>query len=294
MEGVKKSYGDFEVLKGIEFSVKEGEIFGILGPNGVGKTTLFQTVLGLLRQDSGTIKIKGTEHTQSKEIKKKIGYLPSDISFYEGMTARENLEFFTELAKTDPDLDDLLELVGLEKDSDRAVGDFSTGMKKRLGIAQSMIKDPEIIIYDEPTTGLDPQGKKAFKDLVKKINRERGKTVIISSHITTEIDTLCDRFAILSDGKVEACGTRQELNNETDTDSYIRLKTDDVEASEEILEDMGLEYEAGKKKFEILAEDDIRSELFDRLMEKEIEVDAFEMEEETLETTYLKLTGGGK
>ena len=294
LEGVEKSFGDFEVLKGIDFSVEEGEIFGILGPNGVGKTTLFQTVLGLLRQDSGTIKIKGTEHTQSKEIKKKIGYLPSDISFYEGMTARENLEFFTELAKTDPNLDDLLELVGLENDSNRAVGDFSTGMKKRLGIAQSMIKDPEIIIYDEPTTGLDPQGKKAFKDLVKKINRERGKTVIISSHITTEIDTLCDRFAILSDGKVEACGTRQELNNETDTDSYICLKTDDVEASEEILDDMDLEYEAGKKKFEILAEDDIRSELFNQLMEKDVEVDAFEMEEETLETTYLKLTGGGK
>ncbi|WP_414838036.1 ABC transporter ATP-binding protein [Candidatus Nanosalina sp. VS9-1] len=293
LEGVEKSYGDFEVLKGIDFSVEEGEIFGILGPNGVGKTTLFQTVLGLLRQDSGTVKIKGTEHTQSKEIKEKIGYLPSDISFYEGMSARENLEFFTELAGTDPDLDDLLDLVGLEDDADRSVGDFSTGMKKRLGIAQSMIKDPEIIIYDEPTTGLDPQGKKAFKDLVKKINRERGKTIIISSHITTEIDTLCDRFAILSDGKVEACGTRHELSSETDTDSYIRLKTEDREASEKILDEMDVEYEAGKKELEILAEDDIRSKLFDRLMEEDIDVEAFEMEEETLETTYLKLTGGG-
>lgn len=293
LEGVEKSYGDFKVLKGIDFSVEEGEIFGILGPNGVGKTTLFQTVLGLLRQDSGSIKIKGTEHTQTKNIKKKIGYLPSDISFYEGMTAKRNLEFFTELAGTDPDLDDLLELVGLEDDADRNVGDFSTGMKKRLGIAQSMIKDPEIIIYDEPTTGLDPQGKKAFKDLVKKINRERGKTVIISSHITTEIDTLCDRFAILSDGEVVASGTRHELSSETDTETYLRLKADDLEASEEILDEMDLDYESGKNEIEISAEEDVRSKLFDRLVEDEVGVEAFEMEEETLETTYLKLTGGG-
>lgn len=293
LEDVEKSYGSFEVLKGIDFSVEEGEIFGILGPNGVGKTTLFQTVLGLLRADGGSIKIKGEKHTQSKEIKKKIGYLPSDISFYEGMTARQNLEFFTELAGTDPDLDDLLDLVDLQDDAERPVKAFSTGMKKRLGIAQSMIKDPEIIIYDEPTTGLDPQGKRVFKDLVRKVNRERGKTVIISSHVTTEIDTLCDRFAILSDGKVVASGTRHELSSQTDTDSTLELRTEDREASEKILEEMDLEYETGKKEIEIETDEDIRGVLFRRLAESEIDVTGFDMKEETLETTYLKLTGGG-
>ena len=293
LEGVEKSYGDFEVLKGIDFTVEEGEIFGILGPNGVGKTTLFQTVLGLLCADAGTIKIKGEEHNQSKAIKEKIGYLPSDISFYEGMTARQNLEFFTELAGTDPDLEDLLELVDLQDDADRPVKAFSTGMKKRLGIAQSMIKDPEIIIYDEPTTGLDPQGKRVFKDLVRKVNRERGKTVIISSHITTEIDTLCDRFAILSDGKVVTSGTRHELSSQTDAESTLELKTEDREASEKILEDMGLEYESGKKEIEIKTDEDIRGELFRHLSDEDVDVKSFDMKEETLETTYLKLTGGG-
>lgn len=293
LEGVEKSYGDFEVLKGIEFSVQKGEIFGILGPNGVGKTTLFQTILGLLKQDNGEIRINGEKH-RGKKVKRKLSYLPSDISFYESMTARRNLEFFTELAGTEPDIDELLELVGLENDSERKVKAFSTGMKKRLGIAQSLIKDPEIIIYDEPTTGLDPQGKKVFKDLAKKINRERDKTIIISSHITTEIDSLCDRFAILEDGKVAASGTKQELSNLTESDFHIKLETEDIELSKEVLEEMELEFESHKEELTIQTENDIRSDLFEKLVEKGVEVKSFELKEQTLESTYLKLTGGGE
>jgi ABC-2 type transport system ATP-binding protein len=293
LEGVEKSYGDFEVLKGINFAVEEGEIFGILGPNGVGKTTLFQTVLGLLKQDAGDIRINGEKH-RGKKVKRKLSYLPSDISFYEGMTARRNLEFFTELAGTDPDIDELLELVELDNDSDRKVKAFSTGMKKRLGIAQSLIKDPEIIIYDEPTTGLDPQGKKVFKDLARNIKRETGKTIIISSHITTEIDSLCDRFAILQDGQVAASGTKQELSNLTESDFHIRLETEDVELAEEVLEEMDLGFDSHKTELMIQAGKDIRSELFEKLVDKGVEMQSFELEEQTLEATYLKLTGGGE
>ncbi len=292
LEGVEKSYGDFEVLKGIDFAVEEGEIFGILGPNGVGKTTLFQTVLGLLKQDAGEIRINGEKHSHGKKVKQKLSYLPSDISFYEGMTARRNLEFFTELAETDPDIDELLDLVGLEDDADRKVKAFSTGMKKRLGIAQSLIKDPEIIIYDEPTTGLDPQGKKVFKDLARKVNRERGKTIIISSHITTEIDSLCDRFAILEDGKVAASGTKQELSNLTESDFHIKLETGDTDQAKEVIEDMDLKSEVHKKELTIQAGKDVRSDLFEKLVDKGVEIQRFELEEQTLEATYLKLTGG--
>jgi len=294
LEGVEKSYGDFEVLKGIDFAVEEGEIFGILGPNGVGKTTLFQTIIGLLKQDAGEIRINGEKHTQGKKVKRKLSYLPSDISFYEGMTARRNLEFFIELAETNPDIDELLELVGLEDDADRKVKAFSTGMKKRLGIAQSLIKDPEIIIYDEPTTGLDPQGKKVFKDLARKVNRERGKTIIISSHITTEIDSLCDRFAILKDGKVAASGTKQELSNLTESDFHIKLETEDVDLAEEAVREMDLGFETHKEELKVQAGEDVRSELFEKLMDKEVKVQRFELEEQTLESTFLKLTGGGE
>jgi ABC-2 type transport system ATP-binding protein len=292
LEDVEKSYGEFEVLKGLNLSVEEGEIFGILGPNGVGKTTLFQTVIGLLRPDAGSIKIDGQEHDHGKEVKRKISYLPADISFYEDMTARKNLEFFAQLTEEEPDIDELLELVNLESDSDRKVGDFSTGMKKRLGIAQSLIKDPEIIIYDEPTTGLDPQGKKQFKDLARKVNEERGKTLLISSHITTEIDSLCDRFAILKDGNVVESGTREELSGIEGSEVNIIIEAEKQQKTREILEENGFECGSEGNELRITVEEDCRSEIFDLLVEKDAKVRKIDLEEETLETTYLRLTGG--
>jgi ABC-2 type transport system ATP-binding protein len=291
LEDVEKSYGDFEVLKGLSLSVEEGEIFGILGPNGVGKTTLFQTVIGLLRPDAGSIKIDGEQHDHGKEVKRKISYLPADISFYEGMTARKNLEFFAELTEEEPDIDELLELVNLESDSDRKVGDFSTGMKKRLGIAQSLIKDPEIIIYDEPTTGLDPQGKKQFKDLARKVNEERGKTLLISSHITTEIDSLCDRFAILKDGNVVESGTREELSGIEGSEVNIIIEADQKQETREILEENGFESDLEGNEIRVTEEEDCRSEIFDLLVKNSVDVRKIDLEEETLETTYLRLTG---
>ncbi len=294
MEDVEKSYGSHEVLKGLNLEVKKGEIFGLLGPNGVGKTTLFQTIIGLLKQDGGTIKIDGEPHDEGKKIREKIGYLPSDISFYGGMNARENLEYFSQLADREPDIDELLELVGLEDDAERNVGDFSTGMKKRLGIAQSLIKNPEIIIYDEPTTGLDPEGKRRFRKHVEKINREKDKTVIISSHITTEISPLCDRFGIMKDGEIVASGTNSELSQLVDEDLGIEITVEDVDEAEEVIEESCIDAEVGvepdKEKITVESEEDVRSELFHVLTEKQVEVRSLELEEKTLETTYMKLT----
>lgn len=292
LEGVEKSYGSHEVLKGLNLSVEEGEIFGLLGPNGVGKTTLFQTVIGLLRADNGKVVIDGEEHSGGKEIRKKIGYLPSDISFYGSMSARENLEYFAQLAGTDPDFDELLELVGLLDDAHRSPKDFSTGMKKRLGIAQSLIKDPETIIYDEPTTGLDPEGKRKFRKHAEKINREKGKTIIISSHITTEIEPLCDRFGIMKDGVIVASGTKAELGEKVDSDLEILIEAESTERLVEVLEDseLKIDFTSDDDGVEVKSENDIRSELFDLLIENSIEVTTFEIEEETLETAFMKLT----
>ncbi len=293
LEGVEKSYGDLKVLKGLDLEVEEGEIFGLLGPNGVGKTTLFQTILGLLRADSGKVLIEGNSHEGGKEIRKKIGYLPSDISFYSSMSARENLEYFARLAGTDPDFDELIELVGLVEDAHRSPEEFSTGMKKRLGIAQSLIKDPEIIIYDEPTTGLDPEGKRRFRKHAEKINREKGKTIIISSHITAEISPLCDRFGIMKDGRIVASGTKAELGKEVDSDLGILIESEDIERLEDALSsaELNFELDVDGKSVEVKSEEDIREQLFDILMEEEVDVKRFEIEEETLETAYMKLTG---
>jgi len=291
--GVEKSYGKHKVLKGLDLKVEEGEIYGLLGPNGVGKTTLFQTVIGLLQEDNGEVIIDGEKHSGGKEIRKKIGYLPSDISFYGEMTARENLEYFSKLANKDPDIDELIELVGLKADADRSPADYSTGMKKRLGIAQSLIKDPEIIIYDEPTTGLDPEGKRKFRKHAEKINREKDKTIIISSHITTEIEPLCDRFGIMREGKIVASGTKAELSEQVGTDLGIKIEAENNEKAYKTLNNAGFNVVEEDGEVKVRADEDVRSKLFNVLMANDIEVKQFEIEEATLETAFMELTDSG-
>jgi len=291
--GVEKSYGKHKVLKGLDLKVEEGEIYGLLGPNGVGKTTLFQTVIGLLQEDNGEVIIDGEKHSGGKEIRKKIGYLPSDISFYGEMTARENLEYFSKLANKDPDIDELIELVGLKADADRSPADYSTGMKKRLGIAQSLIKDPEIIIYDEPTTGLDPEGKRKFRKHAEKINREKDKTIIISSHITTEIEPLCDRFGIMREGKIVASGTKAELSEQVGTDLGIKIEAENNEKAYKTLNNAGFNVVEEEGEVKVRADEDVRSKIFNVLMANDIEVKQFEIEEATLETAFMELTDSG-
>jgi ABC-2 type transport system ATP-binding protein len=291
LEEVEKSYGSHEVLKGVNLKVEEGEIYGLLGPNGAGKTTLFQTIMGLLKPDSGSIHIDGQEHDQGKDIKREIGYLPSDISFYDDMSARENLKYFADLADKEPDIDSLLELVDLVEDQDRNVGDFSTGMKKRLGIAQSLIKDPKIAIYDEPTTGLDPEGKNKFRRHVEKVNEEKNMTVIISSHITGEISPLCDRFGILTEGKIKVSGTKEELGKEAGTGLHLDIEAHNPDKVEEVLESLDSEYTRSKDSFKVQAEAE-RNHILEELVANQADITKFNISESTLESTYLEITGG--
>lgn len=291
LEEVEKSYGSHEVLKGINLEVEKGEIYGLLGPNGAGKTTLFQTIMGLLKPDAGSIHIDGQKHDQGKAIKREIGYLPSDISFYDDMSARENLKYFADLADKEPDIDSLLQLVDLVEDQNRNVGEFSTGMKKRLGIAQSLIKDPKIAIYDEPTTGLDPEGKNKFRRHVEKVNKEKNMTVIISSHITGEISPLCDRFGILTEGKIKASGTKEELGKEAGTGIHLDIEADNPEKVEEVLKKLEAEYSRNKDSFKVQAETE-RSEILEKLVENQPDIKKFSVSESTLESTYLRITGG--
>ncbi len=294
LEGIEKSYGSIEVLKGVTFSVEKGEIYGVLGPNGAGKTTTFRIILGLLRQDSGSIAVDGDKHQNSKKIRRKIGYLPADVNFYEDMTARQNLRYFSDLADTDPDFEELLELAGISEDADRNVSGFSTGMKKRLGIAQSLVKDPEIIIYDEPTTGLDPEGKRKFRKHVEKINREKGKTVLVSSHITSEIEPLCDRFGILHEGVIKASGTHEELSEGSNETTGVKIHVKNLRKAEEALGGSPEEIEDETKIRDgavILENPDHREQLLQQLLETEAGIKSVEPRKETLEKAYLRITG---
>jgi len=287
IERVYKSYGRHKVLKGVNLNVEKGEIYGLLGPNGAGKTTLFQTVIGMLRHDSGTITIDGEPNTAGKQIKADIGYLPADINFYEDMNAVQNLEFFADLAETKPDIDSLLGLVGLEDDKHRNVNQYSTGMKKRLGVAQALVKNPKVAIFDEPTTGLDPEGKNKFRHHVEKINEERDMTIIISSHVTTEISSLCDRFGILANGVIEASGSKKQLSEQVDTTNKTSVVVEDPEMAVDVFEEENCDYSREGRKFLLTTERE--SDLLTRLNQN-TKIKSFDSDEASLEAAYLELT----
>ena len=220
VRGLTKVFRDFwnrpkaRAVDSVDFEVRRGEVFGLLGPNGSGKSTTVKLLLGLLNPTKGHIEVFGhsPRHVQTKA---RIGYLPEESYLYRYLNSRETLEFFGnifELSKSDRDsrTTQLLDMVGLGKTQTRAVGEFSKGMQRRIGLAQALINDPDLIILDEPTAGLDPIGCREVKDLIVALAR-RGKTVILSSHLLSDVEDVCDRVVIYYGGKIQAMGTLKEL-----------------------------------------------------------------------------------
>lgn len=220
----------------VSFEVRPGEIFGLLGPNGSGKSTTIKMMLGLLRKSSGRLAVFGKPPTDVS-IKKRIGYLPEESYLYPFLNARETLEYYGKLFKIEHRvrrrrIDELLEMVGLEAVQHRQVREYSKGMQRRIGLAQALINDPEFLILDEPTTGLDPIGTKQVNDLIRHLG-ERGKTILLSSHILADVEDVVDRMVILYGGKIRAAGTCDELLASR-TRSVIETEALDEETIEEI------------------------------------------------------------
>ena len=206
-----------EILKGISLSVKKGNIYGYLGPNGAGKTTTIKTILGLIFPDKGEIKIFGKNHLDIN-AKKKIGFLPENPYFYEYLTAYEFLNFYLRLSNSEhrnnaKKINELLNLVGLKPHSNLQLRKFSRGMLQRIGIAQTLISDPDLVILDEPLSGLDPIGRKEIRDVILKL-KEEGKTVFFSSHILQDIEMICDQVGIIIDGRIISQGELEDLISE--------------------------------------------------------------------------------
>jgi len=202
-------------VEGISLSVRSGQIFGFLGGNGAGKTTTIKMLMSLLEPTSGTARILGQDISDFT-MHRKIGYCPENPYFYDYLTPRELLSYFGELfevekGKTKDRAEDLLEKVGLEeRDRSRQLRKFSKGMLQRVGLAQSLINDPEIVFLDEPMSGLDPMGRREVRELIASL-RDQGKTVFMSTHILSDVEALCDEVAILRKGKLAASGTLDEL-----------------------------------------------------------------------------------
>jgi ABC-2 type transport system ATP-binding protein len=217
VKNLTKTFGKFTAVDDISFDVKKGEIFGLLGPNGAGKSTTLRMLSTLSRPTKGTATIGGYDTVKhDTDVRKLIGIVSEKMIIYNRLTAKENLWFFGSLFNIPKEtltkrIDELLEFVQLTKFKDAQVGTFSTGMRQRMNVIRALLNDPQVLFLDEPTLGLDPQTSVEIRDYIKKLNHEKGTTVILTTHIMVDADLLCDRIAVVDHGKIIALDTSTNL-----------------------------------------------------------------------------------
>ena len=216
IEGLSKDFGNIRAVDGLTLSIPEGQVFGLLGPNGSGKTTTINCLTGLLTPTAGKVSVEGFDvRTQGDEARKVMGVSPQETAVYSYLTGRENVELFGELQdlprKTlDERTDYVIEKVGLMEEAGRRVGNYSGGMKRRVSIAMALVADPKVVLLDEPTVGMDPQARRAVWDFILDL-RDRGKTIVITTHYMEEAQELCDEVGIIDHGKMMASGSPDAL-----------------------------------------------------------------------------------
>jgi len=213
VQSLMKKYGDFTAVNNISFNIKKGEIFAFLGPNGAGKTTTVEMMECLKSLTAGSINILGYDIKKDEmKVKQKIGVLPQDFNAFEWLTVYENIDYFAQMYPKHVNVDGLIKMLGLEDKRDTLFKDLSGGLKQRVGIAISLVNDPEIVFLDEPTTGLDPKARRDVWDAIKEL-KTRGKTVFLTTHYMDEAYYLADRICVLHNGQIIAEGTPEDLIN---------------------------------------------------------------------------------
>lgn len=251
LSGVRKTFkGKVEALRGIDMQVPRGEIFGLLGPNGAGKSTLVKIMLTVVRATAAKGTVLG-EPIGNKTARARMGYLPEKHSFPEYLTGRQAIEFSGEMTCVERSVrrrrtSELLELVSMSKWADRKMGTYSKGMQQRIGLAAAMVNDPDLVVLDEPTDGVDPVGRKEIRDVLVAM-KQRGTSVFLNSHLLSELEMVCDRVAILVQGEVAAHGTIEELTNES-----RRYEVEIAGAAPTWAKDEGLRIAEGTSELETL------------------------------------------
>lgn len=282
-------------LKSLTISINSGEIFGYLGPNGSGKTTTIKMLLGLIFPSSGGIKILGREDIGSEDIKKKIGYLPEGAYYPEFLRGEEVLKFYGQLygmrgAELNRRIDESLEIVGMKRARKRLIRGYSKGMRQRIGLAQALISDPQILILDEPTTGLDPIARKEIRDILIRLRNE-GKTLMISSHELLEVELISNRVGIIFEGELQTIGTIQELL--TDRDVTIEVETPSTEILAKFDRESGIKHEDsvdGRSLLRIPSNISVYTAL-DICKDNNVKLVAVAPRRETLEELFVRTVG---
>jgi ABC-2 type transport system ATP-binding protein len=294
VDRLSKSFGHVHALNGISLSVAEGEVFGFLGPNGAGKTTTIRILLGLQHADSGTAKVGGfdcwTEHAKAARL---LGATLEQPALYGFLSGRDNLRLFARLlgAVDEKQISELLDLVGMTERGDDKVKRYSMGMRQRLALAQAMLGKPKLLILDEPTNGLDPNGIHGLRILLRKLADE-GMTIFFSSHLLSEVEELCDRVAVLHRGEVKAAGPLSELMNVKGF--HYRIDVSDVDKAMDIVRSIdGATVEPGtiKDSITVSSQTDLARSINHALVAAGIGVDQLVRTQRGLEDVYIELTG---
>ena len=295
VENISKKYKGKTVVDNLNFSVDEGDIFGFLGPNGAGKSTSLKMILRLIKKDSGKVFINGYDIDKNfKEAINGVAAIIEKPAIYIDLTAYENLEIVKNLSETKiykDRYDEVLQIVGLKGKGNEKVKNYSLGMKQRLAIAMALIKDPKIIILDEPTNGLDPKGVIEIRNLIKQLANRYKKTIIISSHILHEIEMMCNKVVIINKGKTMLEGDIESITNKKET---FFIRTVDIEDTIKIIDRVKYVCLKSKKKNGVVVQgnDASRFLLIKELVKNNIPIYEISPNNDSLEYIFLEVTGG--
>ncbi|MFC4249260.1 ATP-binding cassette domain-containing protein [Natribaculum luteum] len=293
LDGLTKRFGDVVAVDDLDLTIEEGEIFGFLGPNGAGKSTTIDILLDFTRPTDGTATVLGHDaQAESLAVRQRTGVLPDGYHAYDRLTGRKHLEFVVESKEVDEDVDALLERVGIAEAADRKAGGYSKGMRQRLVLAMALVGDPDLLVLDEPSTGLDPNGAREMREIIRREN-DRGTTVFFSSHIMEQVEAICDRVAIIDSGRLVAVDTIDGLRHATEAATTLSVSVSGVDdamletvAGLEGVSDVALDGDrlrvtlTGGSKFAVL----------NTLDDAGASVGDFSVEESSLEDLFVKYT----
>jgi ABC-2 type transport system ATP-binding protein len=292
-----KAYDGVKAVDSLDLSVEKGDVFGFLGPNGSGKTTTMGMMIGEIEPTAGQCFIKGIDVLRHPlEVKKVIGYMPDGLGFYENLTARQNLRFFSEFYdipsdKVEKRITELLQYVGLAGVEKKAEG-YSRGMKQRLGLAQALLNDPEVIFMDEPTNGLDPQGVMQVRNIIKDLSSQ-GKTIFFSSHIMEEVRHVCKTVGIISKGKLIAHGSLDDVRHKMEKDAAVTIIVKAIGPVPQISDPDIIDASYLNGSAIIHARSDIRDRISRQLSGNNVLIRELKVEERSLEEVFLQTVYGG-
>jgi ABC-2 type transport system ATP-binding protein len=295
IDGLTKRFGDVVALRDLDLSVEDGEIYGFLGPNGAGKSTTINVLLDFVRPTSGTATVLGMDaQAESQAVRSRVGVLPEGFSVYDRLTGRQHVEFAIESKNVRDDADAILDRVGIADAADRKAGGYSKGMRQRLALGMALVGDPDLLVLDEPSTGLDPNGAREMREVVRE-ERDRGATVFFSSHVLGQVEAVCDRVGILRDGELVAQDSIAGLRDATDAEATLRIETDGVTdgALDAVSAVEGVaSVSADGSALSVAVTDGSKTAVLGALEDEGVTVEDFSTEETSLEDLFAAYTEG--